>query len=108
MTADRTGPTFGALVLFVLSVILVVAGTGYDFWQGQRQALAISSELRALCAEQRDVGTVPPPPKPSELGIKFIVDFRDAYAGLGCTPALPPPAPGLLRLAAQYGIRVRH
>ena len=108
MTNGRIGPTLGALVLFTVAVLLVIAGTGYDFWQGQRQAQAISAELRALCAEERDVGTVPVPPKASELGVKLIVDFRDAYAGLGCAPALPPPPAGLVRMAAGYGIRVRH
>jgi len=108
------GPTFGALILFIVAVLLVVAGTGYDFWQGQRQAQTLNAELRALaaeqralCAEQSDVGQAPLPPKPSELGVKLIVDFRNAYAGLGCTPELPPPPPLLLRLAAGYGIAVR-
>ena len=44
----------------------------------------------------------------SELGVKLVVDFRAAYAGLGCAPALPPPPPLLLRLAAQYRVPVRH
>ena len=103
-----TGPTLGALILFVIAVLLVVAGTGYDFWQGQRQAQAISAELGALCAEQVDIGLAPLPPKASEFGVKLVTDFRNAYAGLGCVPALPPPSPELLRLAAKYGIRVRH
>jgi hypothetical protein len=103
-----TGPTFGALILFIVAVLLVVAGTGYDFWQGQRQAQDISAELRALCAEQGDVGQAPLSPKSSELGVKLITDFRNAYAGLGCTPPLPPPPALLLRLAAGYGIKVRH
>jgi hypothetical protein len=111
MTEDRTkiriaGPTPGALALFVVSVLLVVAGTGYAVWQGTRQAQALASELRALCAEQADVGQAPLPAKPSELGVKLIADFRNAYAGLGCSPALPPPSPLLRRLAARYGVPV--
>lgn len=109
MTGDRKGgPTLGALVLFVISVLLVVAGTGYAVWQGNQQAQALASELRALCAEQGDVGQAPLPPKPSELGVKLIVDFRNAYAGLGCAPALPPPSARLLHMAAGYGIPVGH
>jgi hypothetical protein len=91
-----------------VSVVLVAAGTGYAVWQGQRQAQATSREVRTLCAEQGDIGAVPLTAKSSELGIKLIVDFRSAYAGLGCSPALPPPPPLLLKLAAQYGIPVRH
>jgi hypothetical protein len=105
---DHAGPTLGALILFAVSVLLVVAGTGYDFWQGQRQGQAISAELRALCAEERDVGLAPVPPNASELGVKLVVDFRAAYAGLGCSPALPPPSALLVRLAGKYGITVRH
>jgi hypothetical protein len=108
MNGQRTGPTLGALILFTLSVLLVVAGTAYAVWQGSRQAQAIASDVRALCAEQRDVGTVQPAAPSSALGVKLIADFRDAYAGLGCSPALPPPSPSLLKLAAKYGVPVRH
>jgi hypothetical protein len=108
MMNARIGPTLGAMVLFTISVLLVVAGTGYAVWQGSRQAQAISTDVRALCAEQSDVGTAPLTPGSAELGVKLILDFRDAYAGLGCAPALPPPPPLLLRLAAKYGIPVRH
>jgi hypothetical protein len=107
VNSRTAAPTVGALILFAVSVLLVVAGTGYDLWLGQRQAQAISGELRALCAEQRDVGLAPTPPKASELGVKLIVDFRAAYAGLGCTPDLPPPPPSLIRMAAGYGIPVK-
>lgn len=102
----KASHVFGAVALFAASVLLVVAGTAYAVWQGSRQAQALSSEVRTLCAEQGDVGKVPVTPKSSELGVKLVVDFRDAYAGLGCAPALPPPPPLLLRLAAQYGVKV--
>lgn len=103
----RPGTVLGALSLFAASVLLVVAGTGYAVWQGSRQAQALASEVRTLCAEQGDIGQAPVSPKSSELGVKLLVDFRSAYAGLGCGP-LPPPPPLLVRLAAQYGIPVRH
>lgn len=108
MNGSRTPLILGALALFALSVLLVVAGTGYAVWQGTRQAQAITSDVRTLCAEQGDIGAVPLTPKSSELGVKLVVDFRNAFAGLGCTPALPPPPPLLRRLAGQYGIPVRH
>lgn len=109
MTASgRRGITPGALALFAASVLLIVCGTAYAVWQGSRQAQVLAAEIRTLCAEQGDVGRAPVPPKASELGVKLIVDFRDAYAGLGCAPALPPPSAGLVRLAAGYGITVRH
>lgn len=108
MTASRTGPTLGALALFAVSVLLVVAGTGYAVLQGSQQAQALASEIRTLCSEQGDVGQAPLQAKSSELGVKIIVDFRNAYAGLGCSPALEPPPPLLLRMAARYGIQVRH
>ena len=104
----RPSRVFGALALFAASVLLVVCGTAYAVWQGSRQAQALASEIRTLCAEQGDVGKVPVAAKSSELGVKLIVDFRDAYAGLGCHPALKPAPPLLLRLAAGYGIEVRH
>ena len=105
---SRPGTVLGAVILFAASVLLVVAGTAYAVWQGSRQAAALAAEIRTLCAEQGDVGQVPLTAKSSELGVKLIVDFRDAYAGLGCTPPLPPPPPLLRRLAAGYGIQVRH
>jgi hypothetical protein len=105
---SRPGTVLGAVALIAVSVLLVVCGTGYAVWQGQRQAQALDSEIRTLCAEQGDVGKVPLTPKSSELGVKLIVDFRNAYAGLGCTPELPSPPPLLLRLAAGYGIAVKH
>ena len=104
----RAGYVLAAAALFATSVLLVVAGTAYAVWQGSRQAQALASEIRALCAEQGDVGQAPVSPKSSELGVKLVVDFRTAYAGLGCAPALPPPPPLLLRLAAQYRVPVRH
>lgn len=97
-----------ALAGFVVSVLLVVAGTGYAVFQAQRQAAAITSDVRALCAEQGDIGAAPLTAKSSELGVKLIVDFRNAYAGLGCSPALPPAPPLLRKLAREYGIPVRH
>lgn len=108
MTVNRTAPTLGALALFAVSVLLVVAGTGYAVWQGSQQAQALKSEIRTLCAEQGDVGQAPLQAKSSELGVKIIVDFRNAYAGLGCPRPLSPPPVLLLRMAAQYGIQVRH
>lgn len=106
--SHHAGPTLGALILFIIAVLLVVAGTGYAVLQGSRQAGALTSEIRTLCSEQGDIGAVPVTPKSSELGIKLVVDFRTAYAGLGCGPALPPPSPLLLRLAARYRIPVKH
>lgn len=110
LSGSRTVLILGALALFIVSVLLVVAGTGYAVFNGQRQAQTIADEVRTLCAEQGDIGTAPLPskPQPSELGVKLVVDFRAAYAGLGCSPALPPPSPRLLRLAKSYGIPVRH
>jgi hypothetical protein len=104
----RAGYVLGAVALFAAAVLLVVCGTAYAVWQGSRQAQALASEIRTLCAEQGDVGKVPVTAKSSELGVKLVVDFRAAYAGLGCSPALPPPSPLLLRLAAQYGVKVGH
>ena len=103
-----TGPTAGALVLFVGAVLLVVCGTGYAVYEGSRQVQAATAEFRALCAEQAVIGTAPLTPSAGKLGVQLITDFRDAYAGLGCTPALPPPSPELRRLAAKYGVPVQH
>ena len=98
----------GALALFALSVLLVVAGTGYAVWQSSRQAQAAAARTDALCAEHAVIGTIPLVPSTGKLGVQLITDFRDAYAGLGCTPALPPPSPELRRLAAKYGVPVQH
>jgi hypothetical protein len=108
MNGSRTPLILGPLVLFAVSVLLVVSGTAYAVWQGSRQAQAITSDVRALCAEQGDIGAVPLTAKSSELGIKLVVDFRDAYTGLGCSPPLPAPSALLRKLARQYGIPVRH
>lgn len=108
LNGSRTVLILFALAGFVVSVLLVVAGTGYAVFQAQRQAQAIAGEVRALCAEQGDIGGAPLTAKTAELGVKLVTDFRDAYAGLGCTPALPPPSPLLRELARQYGIPVRH
>lgn len=103
-----TGPTVGALVLFVVAVLLVVAGTGYAVYDGRVQAQGAEQEARALCAEQAVIGTVPVAPSTGRLGVQLVTDFRDAYAGLGCTPALPTPSAELRRLAAKYGVPVRN
>ena len=110
LNGSRTVLILSALALFIASVLLVVAGTGYAVFNGQRQAQAVADEVRTLCAEQGDIGAVPlaSKPQPSELGVKLVVDFRNAYAGLGCSPALPPPPALLRKLAAKYGIPVRN
>jgi hypothetical protein len=102
-----TGPTAGALILFVVAVLLVVAGTAYAVLEGQRRAQGVAQEARALCAEQAVIGTVPVAASTGKVSVQLVIDFRDAYAGLGCTPALPPPSAELRRLAAKYGIPLR-
>ena len=122
LNGSRTVLILGALGLFVASVLLVVAGTGYAVFQAQRQAAdlasqqatlrvqaaALAAEIVTLCAEHGDIATAPLTPKSAELGIKIVADFRDAYAGLHCDPPLPAPSPLLRKLARQYGIPVRH
>lgn len=104
----RTIPVLGALVLFVIAVLLVVIGTGYAVYQASQQAQSLAARASALCAEQGAIATLPLAPSTGKLGVQLITDFRDAYAGLDCTPPLPPPSPELLRLAARYGVPVRH
>jgi hypothetical protein len=103
-----TGPTVGALILFIVAVLLVVAGTGYAVLEGQRQAQAVAAGARALCAEQAVIGTVAVPASAGKVSVQLVIDFRAAYAGLGCTPALPPPSAELRRLAAKFGVPVRN
>ena len=107
MNRIRTTPILGALILFAISVLLVVAGTAYAVYQASQQAQSLAARAEALCAEQAVIATVPLAPSTGKLGVQLITDFRDAYAGLGCTPALPPPSPELRRLAAKYGVPVQ-
>lgn len=48
------------------------------------------------------------PQKTSSLGVKLLVDSRNAYANRGCRPVLMPPSPALVSLASSYRIRVPH
>ncbi len=95
-----------AIILFIVAVLLVAAGTGYAVLQARQQSQAKETELRALCAEQLDVANAAPQPNSSKLGVRIIVDFRTAYVGLGCPGKLPPPSAELLKLAAKYHVRV--
>ena len=109
MNGTRTvSQTVWALVLFVIAVLLIVAGTAYAVYDAARQAQGAEAQARALCAEQAVIGTVPVAASTGKLGVELVTDFRDGYAGLGCTPTLPPPSAELRRLAAKFGIPVAH
>jgi hypothetical protein len=76
-----------------------------------RQALqSIKTKIEAGCSWYFDVGTVVPAayPQITKVGVRLLVDSRNAFIGAGCAGKLPPPSKLLVRDATHFGIVVRY
>jgi hypothetical protein len=76
-----------------------------------RQALiGINTKIGASCSWYYDVGTVVPTTSPpiSKIGVRLLVDSRNAFVGSGCSGKLPPPSKALTAAAAKFGIVIRY
>jgi len=127
---DREPPAFGAVILFicaaVLTIAVVIGGTWYAVYTSNRNAARITSSDALLAAQVRvlqravtsscrfnaDLADLPVTVNPATgkaalLGVKIVADAREAWHGLGCPGALPPPSPSFRRWAAYYRLPYR-
>jgi len=93
-----------AFVVAVISLIVSLASFSTEAHTAQR---AVTNVVSAQCSFYADLATLPPPPKTTALGVKILVDSRNAYVGLGCRPKLAPPSKALVQDAAQFGLQLK-
>lgn len=98
--ADRTITIIQITESVVIAALVVVIAL--LAWR----VITDEQDLRASCAIYSDVGTSPVSDQSSELGIKLVIDFRNAFRGTGCPGVMPPPSAELVREAGKYGLVV--
>lgn len=100
------------LVAIVCMALFALIGVlGYLLYQTKQAQTRDEIRIIASCAVAKDIGEAPisTPPgakRPSELGVKIVVDFRNAYVNQGCPGTLAPPSAGLKRWAAYYSLSI--
>ncbi len=92
-----------ALLVFAAVALLGLVALGFLAYQQ-------AGRLQASCHFYRDVATspvaaAPGAARPGLLGVKIVVDSREAYARESCG-LLPPPSVALLRWAAYYHLHL--
>lgn len=97
---------FLALISLIAVASLVVSLTTSSN-QASTTQRTVANVVSAQCAFYYDIGTVPPPAKVTEFGVKILVDTRNAYVGLGCAGKLPIPSAALVQDAAHYGLQLK-
>jgi hypothetical protein len=70
---------------------------------------SVNAKIQASCSWYFDVGSVIPATSPSisKVGVRLLVDSRNAFVGAQCPGKLPRPSKALLRAASKFGISVR-
>ncbi len=94
------------------AVFTILAALGYQQYMTRQQIAKDEIRLQASCQVAADIATAPltispETKKPTILGVKLLVDFRNAYIGQGCPGHLPPIEPLLAQWASRYGITIR-
>ena len=91
-----------AILLFIVAVLLVVAGTAYSVYSSSSQVNASCGFWKALAA----VPVTPPPPAkaPSRLGVTIVIEALRTYKGEGCGPL--KSASDLAKWADYYHLKM--
>jgi hypothetical protein len=94
---------FERVLLWVLVVAVAGLGFGYLLVNGiAHQARDASNKagasVQASCQFWHDLSQVPLSDTSTRVVFTIIADARIAYAGLGCSPALPPADPRVAAL----------
>ncbi len=125
MSRDREPPGSRAVILFTCTILatiaVVLAGTWYAVYAGNRNAARITAsdavlaqQVRALqravtssCKFNADLAGLPITVSPATgkatlLGVQIVSDARATWRGLGCPGMLPPPSPSFAKWARYY------
>jgi hypothetical protein len=102
------------VVAALLAVLLAGVGLLAAGYISQRQVISAQArQIRSNCRFWSPLTSQPAVPlpgqkAPSRTTVVLFAGARDAYAGEGCVPPLPPAQPSLEHWAAVYRVPLSH
>lgn len=114
----RSGRAIKILVSALIIITLTLSGAvGFLINSNQGETARINIAVTKSAAIQQHrldtqcdfyslLGEAPLMPTAGKLVTEWVVDSRNVYIGLGCSPALTPPSIGLLSLTKKYNIKI--